>query len=78
MCHNGPSGGKERQGWKCVAYWPCKLSKTFLLNILTQTLDAFCNPATGAFAWVGVEEIIFLYDFRSEKAQFHGQIWCYY
>ena len=48
---------------------PANYGKTFLLNPLTQIFDAFCNPATGSFAWVGVEEeIIFLNDFRWEKS----------
>ena len=40
--------------------------KTFLLNPLTVIYETFCNPATGSFAWVGVEnaECIFLNDFR--------------
>ena len=40
--------------------------KTFLLNPLTSIYNTFCNPATGSFAWVGVQdaECIFLNDFR--------------
>ena len=40
--------------------------KTFLLNPLTHIYNTFCNPASGSFAWVGVEnaECIFLNDFR--------------
>ena len=40
--------------------------KTFLLNPLTLIFDTFCNPASGSFAWVGVQnaECIFLNDFR--------------
>ena len=49
---------------------PANCGKTFLLNPLTHIFDAFCNPVTGSFAWVGVEEkeIIFLNDFRWEKS----------
>ena len=41
-------------------------SKTFLLNLLTLIFNTFCNPASGSFAWVGVQnaECIFLNDFR--------------
>ncbi|KAK2562471.1 hypothetical protein P5673_014132 [Acropora cervicornis] len=40
--------------------------KTFFLNPLTLIFDTFCNPASGSFAWVGVQnaECIFLNDFR--------------
>ena len=40
--------------------------KTFLLNPLTLIFDTFCNPASGSFAWVGVQnaECIFWNDFR--------------
>lgn len=40
--------------------------KTFLLNPLTLIFNTFCNPASGSFAWVGVQnaECIFLNDFR--------------
>ena len=43
--------------------------KTFLLKPLTKIFDAFCNPAAGSFAWLGVEEkeIVFLNDFRWER-----------
>ena len=40
--------------------------KTFLLSPLATIYNTFSNPATGTFAWVGVEdcEIIWLNDFR--------------
>ena len=40
--------------------------KTFLLNPLTLIFNTFCNPASGSFAWVGVQnaECILLNDFR--------------
>ena len=49
---------------------PANCGKTFLLHPLTKIFDAFCNPATGSFAWIGVEEreIIFLNDFRWDKS----------
>jgi len=45
---------------------PANCGKTFILKPLTTIYDTFCIPATGSFAWVGVEgkEIIFLNDFR--------------
>ena len=40
--------------------------KSFILSPLKLIYKAFCNPATGSFAWIGAEdaEIIFLNDFR--------------
>lgn len=40
--------------------------KTFILTPLKSVYKAFCNPATGTFAWVGVSEaeVIILNDFR--------------
>lgn len=40
--------------------------KTFLLKPLNRIYEIFSNPATGSFAWLGVEkaEVIFLNDFR--------------
>ena len=40
--------------------------KSFLFNPLTAIYNTFCNPASGSFAWVGVDsaECIFLNDFR--------------
>ena len=40
--------------------------KSFILSPLKVIYKAFCNPATGSFAWIGAEnaEIIFLNDFR--------------
>lgn len=45
---------------------PADCGKTFLFNPLRTIYETFCNPATGSFAWVGVEnsEVIFLNDFR--------------
>ena len=45
---------------------PANCGKTFLLNPLCKIYEAFTNPATGTFAWVGAElaEVIFLNDFR--------------
>ena len=45
---------------------PANCGKTFMLKLLCDTFDAFVNPASGTFAWVGVEEaeIIILNDFR--------------
>ena len=40
--------------------------KSFILSPLKLIYKAFCNPATGSFAWMGAEdaEIIFLNDFH--------------
>lgn len=45
---------------------PANCGKTFILNPLTSIYKTFCNPATGSFAWIGVEkaECVFLNDFR--------------
>lgn len=45
---------------------PANCGKTFILKPLTLLFDTFCNPASGSFAWVGVQdkECIFLNDFR--------------
>ena len=45
---------------------PANTGKTFILSPLKVIYNAFCNPATGSFAWIGVDEveIIFLNDFR--------------
>ena len=45
---------------------PANCAKTFLLKPLSVIYNTFCNPATGSFAWVGVQdkECIFLNDFR--------------
>ena len=45
---------------------PANCGKTFLLKPLNVIYDTFTNPASGTFAWIGVEkkECIFLNDFR--------------
>ena len=45
---------------------PANCGKTFIISPLTVIYDAFCNPASTTFAWVGAEkaEIIFLNDFQ--------------
>ena len=45
---------------------PANTGKTFILSPLKEVYNAFCNPATGSFAWMGVDdaEIILLNDFR--------------
>ncbi len=45
---------------------PANCGKTFILKPLTLVYAVFCNPASGTFAWVGIEnaECIFLNDFR--------------
>ena len=45
---------------------PADCGKTFLFNPLRSIFKTFSNPASGTFAWVGVDnaEVIFLNDFR--------------
>ena len=45
---------------------PTNCGKSFILSPLKVIYKAFCNPATGSFAWIGAEdaEIIYLNDFR--------------
>ena len=45
---------------------PTNCGKTFLIKPLSEMYRAFSNPATGSFAWIGVDdcEIIYLNDFR--------------
>lgn len=51
-------------------YGPANSGKTFILSPLKKIYQAFCNLATGSFAWVGAEdaEIIFLNDFQWNPA----------
>lgn len=51
-------------------YGPANSRKTFILSLPKKIYRSFCNPTTGSFAWVGVEdaEIIFLNDFRWNPA----------
>ena len=45
---------------------PANCGKTFIILPITIIFNAFSNPATNTFAWVGAEkaEVIFLNDFR--------------
>lgn len=45
---------------------PANCGKTFVLKPLVQIYNAFVNPASSTFAWVGAEqsEVMFLNDFR--------------
>jgi hypothetical protein len=45
---------------------PANCGKTFILKPLTQLYATFCNPASGSFAWIGIQDVecIFLNDFR--------------
>lgn len=47
-------------------YGPANTGKTFMISPLKKLYNAFNNPATGTFAWVGAEnaEIVLLNDFR--------------
>ena len=46
-------------------YGPANTGKTFMISPLKKLYNAFSNPATGTFAWVGAEnaEIVLLNDF---------------
>ncbi len=35
---------------------PANCGKTFILSPLKSIFNAFCNPATGSFAWMGADE----------------------
>ena len=58
--------GKKRN---IMIVGPSNCGKTFMLKPLTNIFDCFSNPATGSFAWIGVEEkeVIYLNDFRWSK-----------
>ena len=51
-------------------YEPANTGKTFMISPLKKLYNAFSNPATGTFAWVGAEnaEIVLLNDFRWHPA----------
>ena len=55
--------GKKRN---VIIVGPSNCGKTFLLSPLTKIYRCFSNPATGSFAWLGIEkaEVIYLNDFR--------------
>ena len=54
------------KGRNVMIIGPANCGKTFILKPLCDIFNAFVNPASGTFSWVGVEEaeIIFLNDFR--------------
>ena len=47
-------------------YGPAKCGKTFLISPLKSIYECFVNPASGSFAWVGVDEaeVVLLNDLR--------------
>ena len=47
-------------------YSPANCGKTFLLSPLKLIFECFMNPASGSFAWLGIEnaEVVLLNDFR--------------
>ena len=59
---------EQGRGKYCNVYLkgPANCGKTFLLDPVNSIYNAFCNPATTTFAWIGAEQadIIFLNDFR--------------
>ena len=67
MCYYGLFREREREGSKergngrnLFLTGPANCGKTVLTNPLTQIFDAFCNPATGLFAWAGVADMLLL------------------
>jgi hypothetical protein len=62
---NALTNGRGK-GRNVMIIGPANCGKTFILRPLCHIFNAFVNPASGTFAWVGVEEaeIIFLNDFR--------------
>ena len=56
----------RRKGNNFMLIDPANCGKTFILQPLAEVFDCFSSPATGTFAWVGVEkaEIVFLNDLR--------------
>ena len=55
--------------WNILLVGGGNCAKTFMLKPLRKIFQTFSNPATGSFAWLGVEkaEMIFLNDFRWDK-----------
>ena len=49
-----------------LLHGPTNCGKSFLLNPLKLIYKTFCNPATGRYAWVGLDnaEVAYLNDFR--------------
>ena len=47
-------------------YGPANCGKTFLVKPLKEIYECFVNPASGNFAWLGIEsaEVVLLNDFR--------------
>ena len=47
-------------------FGPANFSKTFLISPLKEIFECFVNPASGSFAWLGIEdaEVVLLNDFR--------------
>ena len=74
MVKNALSKGQGK-GQNILMTGPANCGKTFILKPLCDIFDAFVNPASGTFAWVGVEEagIIFLNDFRGSERIFPWQ-----
>ena len=62
--------GKNR---KIMIVGPANCGKTFILKPLCKIYRAFANPATGSFAWVGVEETEIIYLNDGQKKSFPGR-----
>lgn len=56
----------RRKNNNVFIFGPANCGKSFLLKPLNQIYKTFTNPATGTYAWVGIEnaEVVFLNDFR--------------
>ena len=56
----------RRKGRNIIIYGPANSGKTSILNPITTIFDAFTNPSSSKYAFVGAEkaEVIFMNDLR--------------
>ena len=56
---------------------PANCGKTFILSPLTTIFDAFCNPASTSFAWVGADqaEIIYIPKWLQMEKRNYSMAW---
>lgn len=59
----------RRKNNNIYVFGPANCGKSFLFKPLSDIYNTFTNPATGTYAWVGIEEaeVVFLNDFRWSK-----------
>lgn len=59
----------RRKNNNVYLFGPANCGKSFLLKPLNDIYNTFSNPATGTYAWIGIEnaEVVFLNDFRWNK-----------